>query len=68
MFKTISSKDIPRSETFNRDCFCTSLDMRLLREALESELGQPGLADLVRERNPYVFSSTAAVPPTAATS
>lgn len=45
-------------EAFNKQCFCTSLDESLLRTALESELGEPGLADLVRERCPYLFSAS----------
>ncbi|MBX3620281.1 MAG: hypothetical protein KF891_09905 [Rhizobacter sp.] len=44
-------------ETLNSECFCISLDDAALREALERELGQPGLADLVRERCPYLFAA-----------
>ncbi len=45
-------------ETFNKQCFCGSLDTDLLRTQLESELGEPGLADLVRERCPYLFAAS----------
>ncbi len=45
------------SETLNADCFCLSLDEAALRHALESSLGLPGLADLVRQRCPYLFSA-----------
>ena len=42
---------------WNRDCACLSLDARRLRHALEVELGEPGLYELVRERNPHMFSA-----------
>lgn len=41
----------------NSGCFCISLDAAALRRALESELGSPGMAALVAERCPYVFST-----------
>lgn len=44
-------------EHLNSECFCVSLDRGELSRALESELGQPGLADLVQERCPYLFSA-----------
>lgn len=44
-------------EHLNRDCFCISLNREALAHALESELGQPGLYALVRERNPHLFSA-----------
>ena len=44
-------------DRLNRDCFCISLDRRLLAHALESELGQPGLYQLVQQRNPHLFSA-----------
>ena len=43
-------------ETLNSECFCISLDGDALRRALESELGEPGLADLIlgrSEGNPF---------------
>lgn len=45
------------AELLNSGCFCISLDGTALRRALESELGSPGLAELVAERCPYVFST-----------
>jgi hypothetical protein len=45
-------------EALNSNCFCFSLDDGLLRAALESEIGQPGLAALVQERCPYLFSAS----------
>lgn len=44
-------------EALNNECFCISLDDVALRHALEQELGQPGLADLVAQRCPFLFSA-----------
>lgn len=44
-------------EQLNRDCFCFSLDHDALAHALDAELGQPGLAAMVRERCPSVFAA-----------
>ena len=41
----------------NRECFCLSLDEQALSRALETELGEPGLYQLTRERCPYLFSA-----------
>lgn len=44
-------------EQLNRDCFCLSLDRAALANALDAELGNGGLSQLVRERCPYVFAA-----------
>jgi hypothetical protein len=44
-------------EVLNSECFCISLDNGALRLALESELGQPGLFDLIQQRCPYLFAT-----------
>lgn len=44
-------------EALNSDCFCISLDSEALRLALESEIGQPGLFDLVQQRCPHLFAA-----------
>jgi hypothetical protein len=44
-------------EQLNNECFCISLDQVALREALESEIGQPGLFELLQQRCPYVFAA-----------
>jgi hypothetical protein len=45
-------------EALNSACFCISLDTGALPgRALESEIGQPGLFELVRERCPYLFAA-----------
>ena len=37
--------------------FCISLEQDALRRALDSEIGQPGLFELVQERCPYLFAA-----------
>ena len=44
-------------DALNRACFCFSLDQDALARALDSELGQPGLSVMVRERCPYLFAA-----------
>ena len=44
-------------EVLNSECFCISLDTSALRQALESEIGEPGLFDLIQQRCPYLFAS-----------
>ncbi len=44
-------------EAFNRACFCISLDQEALARALDSELGQPGLSEMVQQRCPFLFSA-----------
>lgn len=44
-------------EELNSACMCVSLDSQALRRALESELGRPGLFDLVKKRCPYLFAA-----------
>ena len=44
-------------EVLNSECFCISLDTAALRQALESEIGQPGLFDLMQQRCPHLFSA-----------
>ena len=44
-------------EVLNSECFCISLDTLLLRQALESEIGEPGLFDLIQQRCPYLFAT-----------
>ena len=51
--------DAPRSAIgmLNSACFCLSLDQNALARALDSELGQPGLSEMVRERCPFLFAA-----------
>jgi len=44
-------------ELLNSECFCISLDASALRQALESEIGEPGLFDLIQQRCPYLFAA-----------
>ena len=41
----------------NSACFCFSLDQGALARALDSELGQPGLSEMVRQRCPFLFAA-----------
>jgi hypothetical protein len=49
----------PRStiDVLNSACFCFSLDGEALARALDSELGQPGLSAMVRQRCPSLFAA-----------
>ncbi len=51
--------EAPRSaiEMLNSACFCLSLDQSALARALDSELGQPGLSEMVRQRCPFLFAA-----------
>ena len=51
--------ELPRStiDVLNSACFCLSLDEAALARALDSELGQPGLSEMVRQRCPFLFAA-----------
>lgn len=49
--------DVRVVQSLNSECFCVGLDDTALRHALESQLREPALVDLVRERCPYLFSA-----------
>ena len=44
-------------ESINSDCFCITLDPAALRRALQSQLQQPDLFDLIKERCPHLFAA-----------
>ncbi len=44
-------------DVLNSACFCVSLDGDALARALDLELGQPGLAAMVRQRCPFLFAA-----------
>ena len=44
-------------ERLNSECFCINLDASALRQALDSEIGEPGLFDLIQQRCPYLFAT-----------
>lgn len=54
---SLQSLDTQFTAALNDGCFCVSLDADRLRQALESELGQPGLSDLVQQRCPHLFAA-----------
>ena len=49
----------PRSaiDALNSACFCFSLDPDALARALDAELGQPGLSEMVSQRCPFLFAA-----------
>lgn len=49
--------DLRAIDALNQECFCFSLDQDALARALDSELGQPGLSEMVRQRCPYMFAA-----------
>ena len=51
------SLDAAWIKVLNSECFCISLDTGALRLALQSQIGQPDLFELIRERCPYLFSA-----------
>ena len=44
-------------DTLNSACFCFSLDQDTLDLALDSELGQPGLSEMVRQCCQFLFAA-----------
>jgi len=54
---TVPSLGPDSMEVLNGECFCISLDTAALRQALESEIGQPGLFELIQQRCPYLFAA-----------
>ena len=52
-----SGARIEHSEALNRQCFCLTLDQDALSHALDSEVAEPQLSELIRERCPYLFAA-----------
>ena len=44
-------------EVLNQACLCVSVDATELARALDSELGKPGLSEMVRQRCPFLFAA-----------
>lgn len=44
-------------ESFNSDCFCITLDKSALRGALQAQLQQPDLFELIEARCPHLFAA-----------
>lgn len=44
-------------DALNRACFCVSLDQDALARALDLQLGQPGLSEMIRQRCPFMFAA-----------
>lgn len=52
-----SAPAAPTIQVLNKGCFCISLDSDALRAALESEIGEPGLFELLQARCPTIFAA-----------
>ena len=48
-------------DTLNRQCFCLTLDQDALSLALDSEVGQPQLSEMIRQRCPLPVRCAARV-------
>ena len=57
MNAVLSSPPLASIDALNRECFCISLDPNALARALDSELGQPGLSEMVVQRCPFLFAA-----------
>ena len=57
MNAVLSSPPLASIDALNRECFCISLDPDALARALDSELGQPGLSEMVGQRCPFLFAA-----------
>lgn len=53
------------TDNFNRECFCISLDDQALAHTMATDIGNPALFDLVRDRLPSMFSARPVVIPQA---
>lgn len=45
------------SDVLNRSCFCLTLDPNALSLALDAEVDQPVLSEMIRQRCPYLFAA-----------
>lgn len=45
------------TQALNRECFCVSLDDTALAQALDADLGEPSLSELVRSRCPTLYAA-----------
>ena len=53
----VNFAELDSIERLNSECFCLSLDTQALKQALESEIGQAGLFELIEQRCPYLFAT-----------
>lgn len=56
-FSTRSPSPSGAIEVLNQACLCISVDSGALAHALDSELGQPGLSEMVQVRCPFLFAA-----------
>ncbi len=48
---------LKHADVLNRGCFCLTLDQNALSLALDAEVGQPDLSEMIRQRCPYLFAA-----------
>ena len=48
---------LKHADVLNRGCFCLTLDQNALTLALDAEVGQPDLSEMIRQRCPYLFAA-----------
>ena len=46
------------AQTLNRDCYCRTLNARLLREQMQGDSSLQGVMHSVSQTRPHLFSST----------
>lgn len=51
------SAQLTPADALNRGCFCLTLDPSALSLALDAEVGQPDLSEMIRQRCPYLFAA-----------
>ena len=51
------SAQLAHAEALNRSCFCLTFDPSALSLALDREVGQPDLSEMIRQRCPYLFAA-----------
>ena len=53
----LPSTPLEHADVLNRGCFCLTLDPNALSLALDAEVGQPDLSEMIRQRCPYLFAA-----------
>ena len=48
---------LEHADILNRGCFCLTLDQNVLSLALDAEVGQPSLSEMIRQRCPHLFAA-----------
>ena len=48
---------LEHADILNRGCFCLTLDQNVLSLALDAEVDQPSLSEMIRQRCPHLFAA-----------